>query len=481
MAQAISTHFRNFLIPHRGNDFRPVALRHHNLALYGVLAALAKVIVAVIISAVPLARVLPSAITPTKLVELTNDARVSAGLKPLTVNRILATAAGLKARDMLAGGYFAHISPAKVTPWAWFKRAGYNYAYAGENLAIDFTTAEGLVDAWLGSPSHRRNILSANFKEIGIAVETGSFKGSPTTMAVQFFGTPVAKPKVVKTAPAKPTVPAKPAPVAVNPPPKKQVLGETEVVVPPPAPVFLSPESDSTVAGPQPWVSGEALPGALVTVQAGTTALGSATASSLGYFRFQLTEFPDGPQTVTAYATDPATGKVSAASAAVTFTVDSAPPTVNAEQSYVVPTPDFGRYDMVVAVSADAEEVTAVLGDRRTALTKRNDQAVGQIDARGATATVVQVTVRDGAGNASTTDLVDLTAFAPNLLVAAEGPDFATRIKLLLLSRSVVLSLLLFLTVALALHILVEVRIQHHPTTVSTLLLIGFLVVLFLV
>lgn len=480
MAQPLAIHFRNFLIPHSGNDFRPVALRHRNLAAYGIGAALLKLVITVIISAVPLARVLPSALTPAKLSQLTNEARVNAGLAPLTVNRLLSTAADLKAQDMLAQGYFAHISPTKVTPWSWFKRAGYNYAYAGENLAIDFTSAESLVQAWLASPSHRRNILSSNFKEVGIAVEAGSFKGSPTTIAVQFFGTPVAKPRVVKSVPVKPTVPAKPASVAAAPPAVKQVLGETQVVSPP-APTFLSPEPGSTVSGPRPWVSGEALPGARVTVQAGGPVLGSGVASALGYFRFQLDDLSDGLRTITAYVTDPSTGKVSAASEPLAFTLDSTPPAVTVEESFVVPAPEFDRYDLVVAVTSDTEEVTAVLGDRRVALTRHDGVALGQIDARGASTTAVQIAVRDAAGNTSTTDLVDLATFGPSVLVAPVGVDFATRVKLLLLSRGVVLSLLLFLTVALALHILVQVRVQHHPTTASTLLLIGFLVVLFLV
>lgn len=481
MADVATNHLRNLLVPHHGNGFRPFALRRRSLAAYGVAAVLVKLIIAVVVTSVPLSRVLPSSITPSKLVELTNKARTQNGLKPLRVSVVLGTAADGKARDMLAKGYFAHISPTNVTPWYWFKRAGYSYSYAGENLAIDYTTAEGLMSAWLASPSHRKNILNSNYRDIGIAVQTGAFRGSPTTVAVQFFGTPVAAPTVVKVAPTRPTVPVKPAAVVVNPPPKTQVLGETRVLIPPPPPSFLTPGPNETVVGPGVWVTGEAVAASTVTIRSGGTTLASGVTSSLGYFRLQLAAVPDGSLTITATTTDPATGLTSSESSALTVTVDGTPPTIAAEKSLVIPAQTYGHYDVFAGVSPDATEITARLGDRRFALTPVGDVAVGQVDARGATATDLTLVVRDGVGNETTAQLADLATLSPNLLIAPSGVDFLTRVKLLLFSRGVVLALVLFLVLALSIHLLSQVRVNHHPTTVSTLLLISFLGLLFFI
>jgi cytochrome c oxidase subunit IV len=92
---------------------------------------------------------------------------------------------------MLANGYFAHSSPTGITPWYWFKNVGYSYKAAGENLAVGFIDSKEVVDAWIDSPSHRANLFSSNFQEIGIAVLTGEFNGQETTLVVQSFGSPV--------------------------------------------------------------------------------------------------------------------------------------------------------------------------------------------------------------------------------------------------------------------------------------------------
>ncbi len=124
-----------------------------------------------------------------RLIELTNIERQAQGLKPLRYNPQLSRAAEAKAADMLAADYFEHTSPAGKTPWSFIKATGYDYYKAGENLAIDFTTVEGPIPAWMASPSHRANILKEDFSEIGIASMTGEYQGRETTVVVQMFGT----------------------------------------------------------------------------------------------------------------------------------------------------------------------------------------------------------------------------------------------------------------------------------------------------
>lgn len=126
----------------------------------------------------------------TNVVAETNVERSQAGVNTLARSAVLDKAAALKARDMLVNQYFAHTSPGGVTPWYWFRQAGYSYRRAGENLAVHFDDSEKLVHAWMESPTHRANIVNGTFTEIGIGIATGTFEGVPTTVVVQLFGTP---------------------------------------------------------------------------------------------------------------------------------------------------------------------------------------------------------------------------------------------------------------------------------------------------
>ncbi|MEX2090790.1 MAG: CAP domain-containing protein [Candidatus Paceibacterota bacterium] len=174
------------------------------------------------------------------IVVLTNEVRQENGLPQLAVSPVLQEAAKLKLADMLQNNYFAHTSPAGVSPWYWFEKAKYSYKLAGENLAMDFAFSQDVVDAWMGSESHRKNLLLKDFSETGIAVGSGIINGHETAAIVQVFGTPketkaAAKPIAVKTpAPTpKPSVFA-PAwtskPPAPTPKPPVYVSGPVQIV-----------------------------------------------------------------------------------------------------------------------------------------------------------------------------------------------------------------------------------------------------------
>lgn len=125
-------------------------------------------------------------ITKATLVQLVNQERESAGLNLLSENDKLDWAAYFKAEDMIKNQYFNHTSPSGVTPWYWFKKAGYNYKLAGENLAIGFYDSKEAIDAWLASPSHRQNLLNPKYTEVGTAVLNG-FGENNAIIAVQLF------------------------------------------------------------------------------------------------------------------------------------------------------------------------------------------------------------------------------------------------------------------------------------------------------
>jgi Cysteine-rich secretory protein family len=138
-----------------------------------------------------------SAIYSSSILLLANEDREAENVPQFTQNPLLEEAAQRKADDMVKNGYFAHVSPDGKTPWYWFKDVGYEYNYAGENLAVNFTDSEKVHKAWMNSLYHRGNILDTRFTEIGIATAEGRFNGKNTVFVVQMFGNPRATTTVV--------------------------------------------------------------------------------------------------------------------------------------------------------------------------------------------------------------------------------------------------------------------------------------------
>lgn len=129
-------------------------------------------------------------INPVRVFEVTNSERKNNGSVILTWNDVLAKAADTKAKDMFLKQYFAHNSPEGKTPADLVSEAGYDYIKTGENLALGvFKDEDDLVKAWMDSPGHRENILNPKFRELGVAVVSGYYKGDKVIIAVQEFGT----------------------------------------------------------------------------------------------------------------------------------------------------------------------------------------------------------------------------------------------------------------------------------------------------
>lgn len=118
----------------------------------------------------------------------TNARRAENNLPPLQLNPQLSQAAYQKGQDMIAKNYWAHNAPDGTTPWVFIKGSGYEYLYAGENLARGFSSAQDVVTAWMNSQGHRDNLLSKNYDDVGFAVVTGTLTGDETILVVQEFG-----------------------------------------------------------------------------------------------------------------------------------------------------------------------------------------------------------------------------------------------------------------------------------------------------
>ena len=136
----------------------------------------------------------------TELLNLTNETRSKKGLSTLTLNNKLSKAAELKANDMFEDDYWAHTAPDGKEPWDFIRSQEYYYVFAGENLAVDFSDSQDVVEAWIDSPTHRDNLLNANYSEIGFAVVNGELQGRKTTLVVQMFGKPRYSPPVASSA-----------------------------------------------------------------------------------------------------------------------------------------------------------------------------------------------------------------------------------------------------------------------------------------
>ncbi len=129
-----------------------------------------------------------------ELLALTNQKRQENGLPPLSLNGQLGSAALNKANDMLSKNYWAHIAPDGTTPWYFIKNSGYSYIYAGENLARGYNSASDVLNAWMASPTHRDNIMSSKYQNVGFAVVTGSLTGEDTVLVVEMFGSSTSSP-----------------------------------------------------------------------------------------------------------------------------------------------------------------------------------------------------------------------------------------------------------------------------------------------
>ncbi|GAA2543986.1 CAP domain-containing protein [Pseudonocardia hydrocarbonoxydans] len=103
----------------------------------------------------------------TQVVELTNAERADAGCEPLATDARLAAAAQGHAEDMAAQGYFDHVSRDGRRFDDRISAEGHP-APGGENIARGQRSAAEVVEAWMNSPGHRRNILDCDFATIGV-------------------------------------------------------------------------------------------------------------------------------------------------------------------------------------------------------------------------------------------------------------------------------------------------------------------------
>lgn len=118
-----------------------------------------------------------------------NKVRAKADLAPLVIEPLLSAVADDFACEMIREGFLAHTNPKdEVSPGERLTTAGYIFYAMGENLAAGQSSPEEVVADWLASDAHRANILSPEWREVGIAVRQGGDYG---WYWVQEFADPV--------------------------------------------------------------------------------------------------------------------------------------------------------------------------------------------------------------------------------------------------------------------------------------------------
>jgi uncharacterized protein YkwD len=126
---------------------------------------------------------------PNDALRLVNDYRAAQGLPALSLEPHATEAARILARTMSKNDKMSHAGPNGADVGKRLTMAGYNYQLAAENIGAGQTTLAQVVDGWKNSPPHSRNMLIADAKHMGIALEY-----KPDTKLKRFWALVIAAP-----------------------------------------------------------------------------------------------------------------------------------------------------------------------------------------------------------------------------------------------------------------------------------------------
>ncbi|MCX6785616.1 MAG: CAP domain-containing protein [Candidatus Komeilibacteria bacterium] len=221
---------KDFFIPHQGNNYQPRSLHPRRVLFHAISAIAIKLVVVVFVLLYPLsAWMTPDVMKEQgeKIIALTNKLRSTLAAPTVLENSQLNNAAYEKVQDMFLNKYFAHISPQSIGLAYWLGQVGYNYAVAGENLAMGYNNSQEVMAAWEKSPTHYDNLIDSSFSEIGVSFAGDIFNNNQTVLVAQYFGSPISA-----------TQPEVKAPSAITPKPadntgSKAVLSEKTALTSP--------------------------------------------------------------------------------------------------------------------------------------------------------------------------------------------------------------------------------------------------------
>nr|WP_289038921.1 CAP domain-containing protein [uncultured Allobacillus sp.] len=118
-----------------------------------------------------------------QVLELVNEERKAQGLKPLEFSVQVSEVARAKSHDMADSNYFDHQSPNYGSPFEMMQTFGVDYRAAGENIAMGQRSPEEVMNGWMNSEGHRKNIMHDQFTHLGV----GYVEKNGTTYWTQMF------------------------------------------------------------------------------------------------------------------------------------------------------------------------------------------------------------------------------------------------------------------------------------------------------
>lgn len=334
---------KEYFIPNKKNKYKPYLLRKVALTIFSILLIFVNSLGGIF----GIDQAQASTITPTNIINLTNQERSAAGLNKLKVDSRLSSAALAKANNMFKEQYWDHFGPNGETPWQFIRGAGYYYVYAGENLAKGFSTSEGVHEAWMASPTHKANVMNGKYKDIGVAVVEGVLLGKRTTLVVQMFGN-----LTQEVAGATKTVTPKPSSKVTN------ESGEIKSIS------IMSPKGGSTIVDPSVDVKGSVknITGEYsVSVYEGEDLVGKTDSSSSSWKFDKDSDWSEGGHKVRA-----AVDNLEITSKEVSFTIDSTPPKIMEESINVEK--NGGNLILTLEISPDWKDIQIVAGENTFSL-----------------------------------------------------------------------------------------------------------------
>jgi uncharacterized protein YkwD len=124
----------------------------------------------VVAAALALAQPLWAGDVEQQVLAAVNKARAKAGCPALAVDTKLTAAAYGHAKAMAEKNFFGHNSKNGAHFTSRIKAQGYAYADAAENIGMGYSSAQQIIDSWMSSSGHRKNILDCGLTETGIAM-----------------------------------------------------------------------------------------------------------------------------------------------------------------------------------------------------------------------------------------------------------------------------------------------------------------------
>ncbi len=109
-----------------------------------------------------------------EVLNIVNSERGRVGLSPLRLHSQLTAAAQAHSEDMARHNFMSHTGSDGSSPFDRMRRYGYNFRWAGENVASGYSSPQDVMRGWMNSSGHRANILNPNFRDIGIGYALGN-------------------------------------------------------------------------------------------------------------------------------------------------------------------------------------------------------------------------------------------------------------------------------------------------------------------